>query len=207
LTKYLYWDSHFMFSIDGGVTWSKGNGTPLPLPVVADETGAADSVVLNDEYGYHNWLSSMAAKGGFLHFMYESQLPKVREHYVRFDLRSHSVDSNIYPVWQGQNLSIRSLDGFFATDSSDASALLYAISTNQSKVGDNRIMVLASADSGRTWFDYAVSQSFSHSYAIGGARLARQGGSILGTFTNLIHPDSGATANVNEVWFFRVGAR
>lgn len=205
--KYLYWDIHFMCSDDGGVTWRKGDHTPLALPVVADETGPTDSLVLGDEYGFHNWLSSMAAQGGFLHFMYESQLPGGREHYLRFNPTTHSLDVNLYPSWQGSQLSIRNLDGYFAADTGISSGLLYAVSTDNRKAGANRVEVLASADSGRTWFDYAVSQPFSRLYAIGGARIARQGGSILGTFTNLAQPDSGAAANVDEVWFFRVGAR
>jgi hypothetical protein len=206
-SRYLYWDIHFMCSEDGGLTWRKGDGTPLSLPVVADETGAADSLILSDEYGSHNWLASMAAHGGYLHFMYESQLPVIREHYLRFDPVKHSLDVNIYPVLQGESLSVRNLDGFFASDTGAASGLLYVVSTDFITGGANRIVVLASADSGRTWFDYAVSPPFSRPYSIGGARLARRGASILGTFTNLVLPDSGATANVNEVWFFRVGAR
>ena len=206
-SRYLYWDIHFMCSEDGGATWRKGDGTPLSLPVVADETGKADSLVLGDEYGFHNWLANMAAQGGFLHFMYESQLPSMREHYLRFNPLTRSLDVNIYPLWQGESLSIRNLDGFFAADTGATSGLLYAVSTDNNTGGAKGIVVLASADSGRTWSDYAVSPPFSRPYSIGGARIARRGGSILGSFTNLVQPDSGATANVNEVWFFRVGAR
>lgn len=204
--KYLYWDIHFMRSDDGGVTWRKANGTPLTLPVVADETGAADSLVLGDEYGYHNWLASLAAQGGFVHFMYESQVPGFREHYLRFNTLTRSLDINTYPAWKGGHLAIRNLDGFFAADTGVTGGLLYAISSDNAAAGAQRIVVLASADSGRTWSDYAVSGPFARPYAIGGARIARAGGSILGTFTNLVAPDSGETANVNEVWFFRLAA-
>jgi len=205
--RYLYWDIHFMASEDGGVTWKKGDGTPLSLPVLADDTGAADSLVLGDEYGFHNWLAGIAAQGGYLHFMYESQRPAMREHYLRFNPRTRAVDLNTYPSWQGGQLSIRSLDGFFASDTSAPTGLLYAVSTDNTRSSVSRIVVLASTDSGRSWFDYAASQPFARPYSIGGARIARAGGQIMGTFTNLVQPDAGAAANVNEVWFFRVGAR
>ncbi len=207
VVKYLYWDIHFMMSDDGGLTWRKGNGASLTLPVVVDETGPADSLVLKDEYGYHNFLAGLAAQGEYLHFMYESQVPGYREHYLRYNTRTHALDINTYPTWKGDQLSIRNLDGFFASDTAPSGGLLYAISSDNAPKGDKRIVVLASPDSGRTWFDYAVSPPVSHPYAIGGARIARAGGSIIGSFTNLLQPDSGATANVDEVWFIRVGAR
>jgi hypothetical protein len=207
MTMSLNWDSHFIRSDDGGDTWRKpSTGGLLPLPVTADQTGSADSLVLSDEYGFHVWLANMLAQGSYIHFMYEAQLPVPREHYLRFNSRTRSLDVNIYPRWGGKDLAIRNLDGFFAADTGSSRGLLYVVSTDKADSA-HRIVVLASADSGRTWFDYAVSRPFSRPYSIGGARLATAGGRIIGTFTDLIQPDSGAAANVNEVWFFRVDAR
>jgi hypothetical protein len=204
---YLYWDIHFMVSNDGGVTWVKGNGTQLKTPVVADETGPTDRVSLSDEFDVHTWLSSMIYHNGALHFMYEAQFnyPNWREHYVRYDLNKKAFDLNTYPVWKGEKFSIHNLDGFFATNPSDATSLLYAVSTDQFITSKNRITVLASDDNGQTWFDYAVSKPFIQPYAIGGSRLAVSGGYITGSLTNLVS-NPNPPLNSSEVWFFRVKA-
>lgn len=208
ISPYLYWDIHFMVSNDAGITWSKGDGTALKTPVIADETGPTDEIVLPDEFNVHTWLSSFTYHGGALHFMYESQFssPNGREHYVRYDLSKKTIDLNTYPVWKGEKLTLHTADGFFTTNSSDPNALLYAVSTDQFTVPANRITVLASDDNGQTWFDYAVSQKFAYPYAIGGARLTATGGYISGSFTNLVS-NPNPPLNSSEIWFFRVKAQ
>lgn len=205
---YLYWDIHFMVSNDGGTTWVKGDGTALKTPVVTDETGPTDRVSLFDEFDVHTWLSSFIYHNGALHFMYESQFnyPNWREHYVRYDLNKKVFDLNTYPVWKGEKLTIHNLDGFFATNPNDATALLYAISTDQFIASKNRLTVLASDDNGQTWFDYAVSKPFIQPYAIGGSRLAVSGGYIIGSLTNLVS-NPNPPLNSSEIWFFRIKAQ
>src|SRR5215510_5842782 len=44
-----YWSIHFIRSLDGGVTWSKPNGQPLALPIVADNTGPTDEITPDEE--------------------------------------------------------------------------------------------------------------------------------------------------------------
>src|SRR5262249_29745992 len=55
--RYLYWDIHAMRSPDGGATWQTLAGTALEPPVVADDTGPADRISLEDEFEVHSWLS------------------------------------------------------------------------------------------------------------------------------------------------------
>jgi len=207
----LYWDIHFMVSNDGGLTWTKGDGTPLALPVIADDTGAADEIILPDEFNVHTWLSNMIYRGGALHFMYEAQFnyPNAREHYVRYDLTKKKIDLNTYPVWAGEKLGIQSSDGFFTSDPLNSNALLYAISTDRyTTAGANRISVLASDDNGQTWFDYAISAPFIHLYAIGGSRTTGASNYIFGSFTNLVnYAKQISPPNSSEVWFFKVKAQ
>lgn len=56
---YLDSDIHHMASPDGGRTWKTLDGRPLPLPVIADDGGAAERVTLDDEFSSHTWLSSL----------------------------------------------------------------------------------------------------------------------------------------------------
>lgn len=65
-----YWDIHFMLSEDGGYTWKRADGTPLALPVVADNTGPTDMVNLPDELDISTWLSSFTFLNNSLHFFY-----------------------------------------------------------------------------------------------------------------------------------------
>jgi len=201
---YLYWDIHFAISDDGGASWHKADGTPVATPILADDSGPADAFVLPDELGVHNWLSNMSAEGGFLHFMYESQLASTRQHYLRYDLGRGTLDINVYPDWRGELLSIKNLDGFFAAPRDSQGGLLYAVSSDQG-VGGRSIVVLASDDHGATWFDYGKSPSFASLYAIGGAPAVTSSGLVIGSFTNVVDPN--APMNGSETWFLRVPAQ
>jgi hypothetical protein len=72
---YLYWDIHYARSRDGGGTWERLDGTRLTPPLVADDGGPADQIILDDEYEYHTWLSNFMVKGGKLHFLYRYAAP------------------------------------------------------------------------------------------------------------------------------------
>ena len=191
--QYHYLSIHFAISDDGGYTWHKLDDTPLVTPFVADIYGPTDRVTMDDETNNQNWLASFIYKGNALHFMYRSAVPDVdphfalpggRVHYVRANLSSKTIDVNTYPL-QGQMLSITGtsnvaiMTGFLTTSLTDASELLFAVSNNE-----NKLVALASADNGKTWFDWAESnKSFLMPYHIGGAREITDDGYILGIFT------------------------
>jgi len=151
---YLYWDIHYLQSPDGGLTWQRMNGTPVTLPVVADETGPADRITLDDEFECHTWLSNFLVKDGKVHFLYLAQTNPPRQHYARYDLRSARREVDRQPEFRGETLSLRGLDGFFASTRGKTGALLYCISRDANQ---SRLACLASDDSGTTWHDDAVS--------------------------------------------------
>jgi hypothetical protein len=199
---YLYWDIHYLQSTDGGVTWRTMSHQPVGLPVVADEGGPADRITLDDEFAVHTWLSSFLVKDGKAHFLYLAQTNPPRQHYVRYDLKSAGRELDLQPEFRGQRLSLRGLDGFFATRAVEPGATLYCISRDATT---NRLACLASDDNGATWRDYAVSDLVTNPYAIGGCREVTADGWIIGSFTESIAPTSD-TGGGSRVYFFRIRA-
>jgi hypothetical protein len=200
---YLYWDIHYLQSPDGGLTWRRMDGTPVQLPVVADETGPSDRITLDDELTCHTWLSNFLVKEGKAHFLYLAQTNPPRQHYVRYDLRSAKRELDRQPEFRGETLSLRGLDGFFASTRGRPGARLYCIGKDANQ---SRLACLASDDNGTTWHDYAVSEPVISPYAIGGCREVTADGWVIGSFTDSGAPVAGAAAEA-KVYFikFRAG--
>jgi hypothetical protein len=199
---YLYWDIHYLQSVDGGQLWRTMGGTPVSLPVVADEGGPADRITLDDEFESHTWLESFFARGGKAHFLYLAQTQPPRQHYVRYDIATARRELDIQPEFKGQELSLRNLDGFFATRAADADATIYVVSRDADA---SRLACLASDDNGSTWRDYAVGPEVANVYATGGCREITADGWIIGSFTEQIAStlDPGGGSKVH---FFRIRA-
>jgi Neuraminidase (sialidase) len=184
-----------MLSRDGGETWQKLDGMPLELPVVADQHGPTDRITLEDEYEVHTWLSNFLVKDGKLHFVYLAQSQPSREHYVRYDLKTAQRDLDLWPDFKGEQISLRGLDGFFASRASQPDAPLYCVLADQ-----GRLACLASDDNGATWYDYAVSEKTFTLYAIGGCREITADGYIIGSFTDT------SPGSDPRVYFFKIRA-
>jgi hypothetical protein len=199
---YLYWDIHYLQSPDGGSHWRTMAGKPVALPVVADEGGPADRITLDDEFDVHTWLSSFLIQGGKAHFLYLAQSKAPRQHYVRYDLKTARRDLDIQPEFKGRQLSLRGLDGFFATHRARPGSSLYCVGRDASA---NRLICLASDDRGVRWRDYAVSDPVANPYSIGGCREVTADGWVIGSFTEQIAPttDSGGGS---KVYFFKIRA-
>lgn len=176
---YMYWDIHCMQSKDGGETWQKLDGTPLALPVVADQNGPTDRITLDDEFEVHTWLSNFLAKDRKLHFFYQAQTQPSRYHYMRYDLVKAAREIDLSPEFKGEKLSMIGLDGFFAARASLPNSPLYATFNWQ-----GHIACVASDDNGETWYDYAVSEKVFKPYSIGGCRELTSDGCIIGSFTD-----------------------
>jgi hypothetical protein len=177
LEKYLYWDIHYAQSINGGQRWQKPDGTWLMAPMKPDHQSPAPHIILPDEFEYHTWLSSMLVKDGKVHFAYLAQMPEgFRQHYVRLDLQTGTIDRRTYP-FRGEEISLEGLDGFFASGPGSA-PLYYVCRGNYSHIG-----ALVSHDNGDTWHDAVLSEPVQEAiYSIGGSRLLSPDG-ILGSFT------------------------
>jgi len=201
--RYLYWDIHYMQSPDGGTRWRKMDGTKLTAPVIADQNGPADRITLDDEFESHTWLSSFLIKDGKAHFLYLTQASPPRQHYLRYDLKSARRDLDFQPEFKGKNISLRSLDGFFASRASVPGSTLYCISRDAK---ESRIACLASDDNGATWHDYAMSELVQSPYAIGGCREITSDGFIIGSFTEQAAGDAVPGASP-KVHFFKIEAR
>lgn len=195
---YLYWDIHHMLSPDGGATWRTMDGVALSPPVIADDTGPAARVTLDDEFESHTWLSSFIVKGGKAHFLYLMQGTLPRQHYVRYDLATGTREKDIQPEFKGETLQIQSLDGFFATQDASAETPLYCTGSFQ-----GRIVCLVSKDNGDTWHDHAVSEPVGNPYSVGGCRDVTADSRIIGSFT-ATSGSNVTTDHTSKVYFFRI---
>jgi len=199
--EYLYWDIHHMLSRDGGGTWENLDGAALALPVIADDTGPATRITLDDEFSVPTWLSNMRVKDGKVHFLYQINGAPERQHYMRYDIATHERDMDLQPQFKGDNIVLSTFDGFFATRSDDAGSPLYCVGEDQSR----HIACLVSHDNGQTWHDYAQStDAFPYAwslYSIGGCREITDDGHLIGSFT-----DRGAANDdtTSQAYFFRI---
>lgn len=185
---YLYWDIHHMLSRDGGANWEKMDGMKLQTPVVSAEDGPTDRITLDDEFEGHTWLSNFMAKDGKLHFIYLAQSPHDRQHYVRYDIASGRREIDLFPVFKGETITLRGLDGFFASGRSRGSPLYCVMQTPGKAIG-----CLRSDDNGSSWHDHAVSSRAFIPYSVGGFREVTQEGMIIGSFTHeTVSPDDSA---------------
>lgn len=200
---YLYWDIHYLRSPDGGVTWQTMNGKPVAPPFAADDTGPTDRITLDDEYEVHTWLESFFVRGGKAHFLYLAQTTPPRQHYMRYDVKTGRRELDMQPNFKGNNLALRGLDGFFATNMAKDDATIYAISRD---ANSNRLACLASNDNGTSWHDYAVSPPVGNPYSIGGCRQVTPDGWILGSYTDQA-TGTGVADTGAKVYFFRLKAK
>ncbi len=198
--RYLYWDIHFLSSPDGGKAWRKMDGTPVAPPVVADESGPADRITLDDEFEAHTWLSSFFVRGGKAHFLYLAQTQPPRQHCVRYELGTGRRERDRSPRFGGERISLRSLDGYFAVRADLPGSTIYCIARD---ADESRIACLASDDDGESWYDYARSDLVANPYSIGGCREIGPDGAILGSFTELIAPTTDPSGG-SRVQFFRI---
>jgi hypothetical protein len=197
---YMYWDIHYMQSSDGGSSWRTMRGAPVSLPAIADEHGPTDRITLDDEFESHTWLESFLVRSGKAHFLYLAQTKSPRQHYVRYDLKSAKRELDIQPEFRGGQLAIRSLDGFLATREKESKSTIYAISHDANA---SRLACLASDDDGNTWYDFAVSQTLTSAYSIGGCREVTPDGYVIGSFTEQM-PAPTITNATSKVYFFKI---
>jgi len=200
--EYLYWDIHHAFSDDGGESFSswlpdEGGSRKLNLPIIADDTGDALRMTLDDEFDVHTWLASGMATADHWHGLYLAQTTPARQHYLRYDLRTGLRQFDRYPEVAGQTIALRGLDGFFAADPANPKRL-YLLGND-----GGYLACLVSHDAGETWQDYARSDQPYGLYSIGGSRRLARNGDILGTFTDQVQPDE-VTDRKSKVYFFRI---
>lgn len=199
---YLYWDIHYMQSPDGGLTWRRMNGAPLSPPLIAAEDGPTDRITRDDEFECHTWLSNFMVKDGKAHFLYLAQTNPPRQHYVRYDVKTARREADVQPDFRGEKISLRGLDGFFASTHARPNSRLFCVSKDAEQ---SRIACLASDDNGRTWHDYAVSGPVTSPYAIGGCREVTADGWVIGSFT-AAGANPNITGPVSQVYFLRIRA-
>ncbi len=200
---YLYWDIHYLKSVDGGEQWQAMTSSKVQLPVVADESGEATRITLDDEFSAHTWLESFFVRDAKAHFLYLAQTQPPRQHYVRYDLSTGQREIDIQPTFGGQGLALQSLDGFFATRSREPNATIFVVSRDAMQ---NRLACLASEDNGNTWRDHAVGPSVTNPYSIGGCREVTSDGWIIGSFTDQVAPTNESKGK-SKVYFFRIRAK
>ena len=198
--EYMYWDIHHMYSPDAGKTWRNLDGSALLPPVVADDTGPATRISLDDEFDSHTWLSNFAVKDGKLHFVYLAQTQPPRQHYVRYDIATGRRDVHRQPEFRGDDLQVHGLDGFFATRADRAGTPLYCIGEHE-----GHVVCLVSRDNGETWHDYAKSEKTFNVYSLGGCRRITDDGYIIGSFTDQ-NGSSLTLERKSRVYFLKIKA-
>lgn len=194
-----YWDIHVMRSPDGGVSWTTLNKTPLTLPVVCDNTGPTDELVLADEYTSDTWCANILAHGGKLHVVYMAQTSPYRQHYLRYDLGTGALDLNYWPAFGGRTLHASTGLANFALDAT-GSRLYLLCQTDPNYASDARLLALYSDDNGSTWQDLAASApvgSFSYDaiYAPTIPRVLPASGTIAGLYTQNYQSSSPSVIN------------
>lgn len=194
---YLYWDIHHILSTDGGATFRTMEGRPLELPIVADDTGPATRVSLDDEFEVHTWLSSSLARGGKWHGLYLAQGQPPRQHLVRYDLATGRKEFDRQPELRGSSIRLQGLDGYFVADRKN-SRRLYVVGND-----NGHLAALRSDDGGQTWQDHARSDTRLSLYSIGGYRWTTDEGNLVGTVTDQVAPESTTDAR-SRVYFFRI---
>jgi hypothetical protein len=202
--RYLYWDIHAMRSPDGGATWQTLTGKALEPPVVADDTGPADRISLDDEFEVHSWLSAFLAKDRKLHFVYWAKNTPQRQHYVRYDAASGKRDIDREPLLAGWEMAEPNDSAALISDNRSANGALYCVS---SVLDRKELACVVSSDNGESWRNYALgAEKFRHRvYSIGAARETTRDGWIIGTFTD-VEPKAElyTEADSGKVYFFRI---
>jgi hypothetical protein len=173
----VYWDIHYMLSLDGEVWWNLKRKRLKP-PVIPDNTGPTLRVSLDDEFEPNTWLSGFLAKEGKVHFIYHARTKPTRQHYMRYDIATGKRDVHLQSKLKGRTITLSGTSGFFASRSNKPGSTLYCVIQDK-----GHIACLASDDNGATWRDHAKSQAAFGPYALGGAREITSGGSIIGSFT------------------------
>lgn len=197
---YLYWDIHHMLSPDGGKSWQNMDGQTLTPPILADQTGPALRITLEDEFRVHTWLSSFLVLDGKAHFLYLAQSTPPRWHYVRYDMATGRREADMQPFFRGETIQLLGLDGFFTSRDSRHGSALYCVGND-----GGHLACLVSYDNGQSWHDYARSREKFSLYAIGGCRAVTSDGYVIGTFTDQAG-DPHAANKKPRVFFFRVKA-
>lgn len=191
---YLYRDIHHMMRPRGSSQWQNFGGTPLTVPVVADDTGPATRITLDDEFDVHTWLASFQIKGGKAHFLYLNQGPPAKEYYVRRDAATGAEELRTTLD------TVLSLSGLLVTADDSPEAALYCVSSK-----DQHLVALISRDNGSTWAPYARSEETFNEYSLGGFNSIVPGGWIIGTFTDQ-KGTNGAGELESKVYFYRLKA-
>lgn len=201
--EYLYWDIHHLYSTDGGEsfrTWPVDparESEPLPLPIVADDTGPALRVSLDDEFSIHTWLASSISTAEHWHAAYLAQTQPPRQHYMRYSLATGKRELDRHPTVGGQQIQLTGLDGFFVADPDDPQKL-YLVGSDQ-----GRLACLVSHDAGSSWQDYARTEQPMGLYSIGGFRWTTSQRAIIGSFTDQKTSED-VTQPQSSVYFFRI---
>jgi hypothetical protein len=197
-----YYDAHFIYSSDGGTTWTGKNGTISAFPIDPGPNGPGWEVVDSSDIAavgttQVNWLSNMVYNGGHLSFVYDKDFG-VKEVYKRFNLTTHAYDAEVGPKLHGETISMNAAHGFFAQNATGNGRLFYTSDAANGAVG-----IVYSDDHGTTWHDYVHSAGITTASEnaitfLGGARTVMSDGSIIGSFT--LTSGDGSPA---DVYFFR----
>lgn len=199
--RWTYWGIHHAQSSDGGSSWKTFGGVPLPLPIIADETGPSDRVTLDDEFQSSTWLANTLSKNGKTHFIYAARTEPPRQHHIRYDSAIGRREFDHQPELRGKTLAVNVGNGFFATSQLEPTSPLFVVGYT---VGAPvRIACLRSDDNGNTWRDHAASEPFAQPYAVGGCREVTAAGEIIGTFTEVVHAATDERSR-GRVHFFRI---
>ncbi len=191
---YLYRDIHHMMRPRGSTSWQNFDGTPLAVPVVADDAGPATRITGDDEFDVHTWLASFLIKGGKAHFLYMNQGPPAKEIYVRRNLQNGAEELRTTLD------TVLSLSGLFVTADDSPASPLYCVSSK-----DQHLVALISRDNGSTWAPFARTAETFHEYALGGCNTMAPGGWIIGSFTDQ-KGTNGPGELESKVYFYRLKA-
>ncbi len=194
----------FIYSDDGGITWSAPGHDNLSLPIDPDNNGPTAQAELapyaNDPC---SWLQSFLPRNGKIHFMFQAGQKK-HQLYDRFNIAPFAIDLRLDNDFKGRNFNLFGFDGFF-TRSELPNSPLYAVSTDQTKYNADYkapMFILRSRDNGATWEDFVSTLESYAAYYVVGPRIFRSQDRIMGMFSG----PTKRTQNGWSIYFFHVTA-
>jgi hypothetical protein len=207
-----YYDNRFIYSTDGGTTWTGTTGT-LTMPISAVNTTIAGTTYTSPSWQItdaadrqtvgtwgDNFLNQIAVNGGYLSAVYDHG-GSVTQVGRRFNMSNNTFDKDFRPI-TGTTITPDQQGGGYAQDTSGTGRLFYVAGSATGGTAGH-VGIIYSDDQGSTWHDAVATSKITTTsqnsiYSLGTARQVQADGSIIGLFTLCTFGAAPA-----DIYFFR----
>ncbi len=201
-----YYDNRFIFSGDDGATWHGTSGATICATgctygwqMDTGPNGPSFLINRSSETGTKDgpWMDSLYSQDGYFMFVYSRCArdicsPHEAPEYARFS-RSGGNATLVNRILAPSCLSTGSVcptngaaGGFFSGAGTTGAPIYYTTQQSSSST-KNRIVTIASTDSGASWHDQAASGwgKWNYPYAVSGGPTLASNGQIVGAFVDM----------------------